>query len=68
MADMRVNRDRCKGCGLCVDVCPQKIITIRKDIRTQKGYCPAECTDKAKCTGCAMCFTMCPDCAIEVER
>ncbi len=68
MAKMTVNNDRCKGCSLCVTVCPQKIIRIRRDIITPKGYCPAECTDLNKCTGCAMCFTMCPDCAITVER
>lgn len=68
MAKMTVNTDICKGCSLCVSVCPKKIITIRKDIRTPKGYCPAECTDQTKCTGCAMCYTMCPDCAITVER
>ena len=68
MAKMTVDKERCKGCALCVAACPKKIIEVRKDIRTAKGYCPAECTDQSKCTGCAMCFTMCPDCAIVVER
>ena len=68
MAKMTVLNDRCKGCGLCVSVCPKKIITIRKDIRTPKGYCPAECTDESKCIGCAGCYTMCADWAIKVEK
>ncbi|MBQ3920074.1 MAG: 4Fe-4S binding protein [Oscillospiraceae bacterium] len=68
MADMKVDRDRCKGCGLCVEACPKKIITIRRDIRNQKGYSPAECTDVSQCIGCAMCFLICPDCAIKVEK
>lgn len=68
LAKMTVNRERCKGCSLCVSACPKKIIVIRKDIITPKGYCPAECSYESKCTGCAMCFTVCPDCAIEVER
>lgn len=68
MASMTVDQNRCKGCGLCVSVCPKKIIEIRKDIRTPKGYSPAECVDRSKCIGCGICFTMCPDCAITVEK
>lgn len=68
MANMTVDRAKCKGCGLCVTVCPKKLIVLRNDIRTAKGYNPAECTDVKECTGCGMCFLMCPDCAIKVER
>lgn len=68
MAKMTVNKEKCKGCALCVSACPKKIIKICKDERNQKGYCPAECIDEAQCIGCAMCYTMCPDCAIVVER
>ncbi|MGN0665254.1 MAG: 4Fe-4S binding protein [Huintestinicola sp.] len=68
MAKMTVDRNRCKGCGLCVTACPKKIIAIRKDIRTPKGYCPAECTDMNACIGCAMCYNICPDWAITVEK
>ncbi len=59
---------RCKGCGLCVEACPQKIITIKKEYVTSKGYHPAYVTDPSKCTGCANCGVMCPDSAITVER
>ena len=68
MAKMTVDHSRCKGCGLCVDVCPKKIIVILKDVRTAKGYNPAECSDQSKCIGCGFCFEMCPDCAIRVEK
>ena len=68
MAKMTVDHSRCKGCGLCVEVCPKKIIELRSDMRTPKGYYPAECPDQSKCIGCAMCFMMCPDTAIEVEK
>jgi len=68
MAKMTVLNDKCKGCGLCVTACPKKLIVLRKDMRTPKGYCPAECSDVSSCTGCALCYTMCPDCAIIVER
>ncbi len=68
MATMNVDHAKCKGCGLCVEVCPKKIIRLNTDIRTPKGYNPAECTDVSQCIGCGLCFTMCPDCAITVEK
>ena len=60
--------DRCKGCGLCVDVCPKKIIALDTSALNAKGYHPAVITDQEKCIACAMCATMCPDCVIKVEK
>ena len=53
MAKMTVNRDTCKGCGLCVQVCPKKIISLDKKALNQKGYHPACVEDMSKCIGCA---------------
>ncbi len=64
----RFNEDRCKGCKLCVSVCPQKIIIVKKDKLNDKGYHPTGIVEMDKCTGCAFCATICPDCAIEVEK
>ncbi len=58
----------CKGCSLCVRVCPKEIIALDPDRITAKGYHPAMLTDESKCTGCANCAVMCPDVAITVER
>lgn len=68
MAMMTVNQDRCKGCGLCVEVCPRKIISLDKGVLNAKGYHPAVVSDMGQCIGCAMCALMCPDCAITVEK
>ncbi|HWQ58652.1 MAG TPA: 4Fe-4S dicluster domain-containing protein [Clostridia bacterium] len=60
-------RDRCKGCELCVAVCPKRI--IRMDASTNaKGYHPAAVERMEECTGCAACARMCPDSVITVER
>ncbi|HBQ63548.1 MAG TPA: 2-oxoacid:acceptor oxidoreductase [Clostridiales bacterium] len=68
MALARFNEDRCKGCKLCLTVCPKKIIVIRIDRLNEKGYHPAGLTEPQKCIGCAFCAMMCPDCVIEVEK
>lgn len=60
--------DLCKGCGLCVSVCPTKIISLDKSKINAKGYHPATVTEMDKCIGCANCATMCPDVVITVER
>jgi 2-oxoglutarate ferredoxin oxidoreductase subunit delta len=60
--------DLCKGCGLCVTVCPMKIIELDKKKINAKGYHPAGVKDMDKCIGCASCATICPDVVITVER
>ncbi|NLV75506.1 MAG: 4Fe-4S binding protein [Tissierellia bacterium] len=60
--------DLCKGCGLCVSVCPMKIIFLDESKINAKGYHPATVVDMDKCIGCANCATMCPDVVITVER
>ena len=59
-----IDTDRCKGCGLCVAVCPKNCIVISNHPNTI-GYFTAEASNIG-CTGCAMCAIICPDVAIEV--
>jgi 2-oxoglutarate ferredoxin oxidoreductase subunit delta len=63
-----INEDRCKGCGLCVTVCPVDILQLAEDRFNVKGHHPVEVTDPEKCTGCAMCATICPDVVFTVYR
>lgn len=59
-----IDIERCKGCGLCVAVCPKNGITISKK-SNKNGYFPAQALN-TNCTGCAVCALICPDVAIEV--
>ncbi len=68
MIRVTINEDRCKGCGLCVHVCPKKVLVIAKERLNVKGYHPASAPDQSSCISCAMCATMCPDVAIRVEK
>lgn len=68
MARVTFREDRCKGCGLCIHVCPKKIIRENRERINAKGYFPAEVVEMDKCIGCAFCATICPDCVITVEK
>ncbi len=59
-----INTERCKGCGLCIMVCPKNsIITSKKS--NKNGFFPAE-SDNTDCTGCGSCAIICPEAIIEV--
>lgn len=53
--------DRCKGCGLCIDVCPKHVLELDESVVNALGYHPARLTDAAGCTSCAICARICPD-------
>ncbi len=57
----------CKGCGLCVAVCPKKVLALSTTEINAAGYNPAE-TVSDGCIACMSCAKMCPDCAITVEK
>lgn len=63
-------RERCKGCELCVYVCPKHIIEMEQNCTNVKGYHPAIVVpeNEEKCIGCASCAKICPDSIITVER
>lgn len=68
MPKVTIDRNLCKGCELCVNACPRKILALDKDTINAKGYHCATVINEENCIGCAMCAMMCPDVAIKVER
>ncbi len=63
---VRINKNRCKGCFLCVVNCPHDLIKVSKALNI-KGTHYAEFSG-GKCTSCAMCAVICPESVIEVYR
>ena len=59
-----IDTERCKGCGLCVTVCPRQSIVISQE-SNQNGYFPAQAKN-VDCTGCSQCAIVCPEGIIEV--
>ncbi len=58
--------ERCKGCGLCVDVCPKHCLALDTGTVNGLGYHPVELTDATACTSCALCARICPDVVFSV--
>ena len=58
--------DRCKGCGFCIEFCPQDVLVLSSQTNT-KGYHPPEIIPEAICVNCGLCALLCPDFAIYIE-
>ena len=67
MAKIVIDEDRCKGCGLCPQVCPREILKMSEGIN-KKGYHPVKVTNMDECIGCGFCYEICPDTVIEVYK
>jgi 2-oxoglutarate ferredoxin oxidoreductase subunit delta len=62
-----IEKDRCKGCGLCVEVCPKEVLEISSEVNT-RGYFPVYQARPEDCVFCATCCRMCPDVAISITE
>jgi indolepyruvate ferredoxin oxidoreductase beta subunit len=59
-ARLEITAAWCKGCDICVKVCPERCLAL--DARQV-----VEITDSGACSGCRVCEWLCPDFAIRVR-
>lgn len=60
-----IDTEKCKSCGICINICPNKLIRFGQSANSC-GNIPTEFVDENnKCTGCAMCAISCPEIAIK---
>ena len=62
-----IRKDDCKSCGICLMVCPVKILEFSEDYNVRGVHFP-KVTDISKCTSCENCMLYCPDFAMVVEK
>ncbi len=53
----------CKGCNICIHVCPKNILGVSDEVNSLGYYVPYV-IDGAKCNNCRQCELLCPDFAI----
>ena len=63
MEKIKLNTKRCKGCYLCVSVCPVKALSPSGELGDETVK-----VDEEKCITCGSCYRMCPDYAIEILK
>src|SRR5256885_12454654 len=64
-ATVTIDIETCKGCILCVEVCPPRVLLMSEDTN-RMGYRYPLLLDG--CTGCELCYKICPDYCFEVYR
>lgn len=62
---VKIEREWCKGCGVCIERCPLEALEFSKEMN-KKGYFPPEMKPNNKCNNCRLCELVCPDLAIGV--
>ena len=59
VATLTLDREKCTGCGMCVDVCPHAVVAVRDR--------KADVLDRDACMECGACARNCPAQAIQVR-
>lgn len=55
-----IHEEECKGCGMCILVCPAGCLVINEDTLNHQGYHPAHYIGDG-CRADGLCFYACPE-------
>jgi NAD-dependent dihydropyrimidine dehydrogenase PreA subunit len=58
MVEIKIDKDKCDGCGTCVDTCPVEVFEIKEEKSVPVNV--------GECLVCMACEVQCPSGAIKV--
>jgi 2-oxoglutarate ferredoxin oxidoreductase subunit delta len=66
MNKLHIHPVYCKGCQICVEMCPKQALKSSDTINSKGYLLPIE-NDMSRCNACGLCEVLCPDFAIAIE-
>ena len=66
MKKLHIHPKYCKGCQICVEMCPKQALKPSDKMNTKGYLLPIE-DDMSRCNACRQCEILCPDFAIAIE-
>ena len=59
---VHIQVERCKGCELCIDYCPTRVLALSSGFNVKGYHYPTVVGDN--CIDCQACYSICPEFAI----
>jgi 2-oxoglutarate ferredoxin oxidoreductase subunit delta len=66
MTCIEIDNSWCKGCHICVGVCPRHVLEVDSG-SFFNGFHPVVVARPQDCSSCLLCELLCPDLAISVQ-
>lgn len=60
MYQLTIDKEKCNGCGECVDICPAEVLEMKDE--------KSEVANIDECLGCESCVETCPESAITLTE
>ncbi len=64
---VEIDKDQCKGCGLCILYCPFNCLELSSDLNV-RGIKYVKKKKNVDCKGCGRCYLICPDSCVEIYK